>query len=31
MNDDVFQPVLQGIIGAQGAENRRINAIADEL
>ena len=31
MNDDIFQPVPQGSIGAQDAENRRINAIADEL
>ena len=31
MNDDLFQSVPQGSIGAQDAENRRIEAIADEL
>ena len=31
MNDDLFQSVPQGSIGAQDAENRRIKAIADEL
>ena len=31
MNDDLFQSVPQGGIGAQEAENRRIEAIADEL
>ena len=31
MNDDLFQSVSQGSIGAQDAENRRIEAIADEL
>lgn len=31
MNDDLFQSVPQGSIGAQDAENRRIEAVADEL
>ena len=31
MNDDLFQSVPQGSIGTQDAENRRIEAIADEL
>ena len=31
MDYDLFQPVPQGIVGAQDAENRRIEAIADEL
>ena len=31
MNDDLFQSVPQGSIGAQDAENRRIEAIADEF
>ena len=31
MSYDIFQPVPQGSIGAQDAENRRIEAIADEL
>lgn len=31
MNNDLFQSVPQGGIGAQEAENRRIEAIADEL
>ena len=31
MNNDLFQSVPQGSIGAQEAENRRIEAIADEL
>ena len=31
MNDDLFQSVSQRSIGAQDAENRRIEAVADEL
>ena len=31
MNDDLFQSVPQGSIGAQDAENRRIEAVANEL
>ena len=31
MNDDLFQSIPQGSIGAQDAENRRIEAVADEL
>ena len=31
MNDDLFQSVPQRSIGAQDAENRRIEAVADEL
>lgn len=31
MSHDIFQPVPQGSIGAQDAENSRIEAIADEL
>ena len=31
MNDDISQSVPQGSIGAQDAENRRIEAIANEL
>ena len=31
MNHDIFQPVPQGVSGAQDAENSRIEAIADEL
>lgn len=31
MNNDLFQSVPQGSIGAQEAENRRIEAIADEF
>ena len=31
MNDDLLQSVPQGSIGAQDAENKRIEAIADEL
>ena len=31
MNNDLFQPVPQVSIGAQDAENRRIEAIANEL
>ena len=31
MNDDLFKSVPQGSIGTQDAENRRIEAIADEL
>lgn len=31
MNDDLFQSVSQGSIGAQDAENRRIEAVANEL
>ena len=31
MNDDLFQSVPQGSIGAQDAENSRIEAVADEL
>ena len=31
MNDDLFQSIPQGSIGAQDAENKRIEAIADEL
>lgn len=31
MNYDIFQPVPQGVSGAQDAENRRMGAIADEL
>lgn len=31
MNDDLFQSIPQGSIGAQDAENRRIEAVANEL
>ena len=31
MNDDLFKPVPQGSLRAQNAENRRIEAISDEL
>ncbi len=31
MGHDIFQPVPQGSLGAQDAENRRMGAIADEL
>lgn len=31
MSHDIFQPIPQGIIGTQDAENRRIQAVADEL
>lgn len=31
MNYDIFQPVPQGSLGAQDAENRRIETIANEL
>ena len=31
MNDDLFQSISQRSIGAQDAENRRIEAVADEL
>ena len=31
MSHDIFQPIPQGVSGAQDAENRRIEAIADEI
>lgn len=31
MSYDIFQSVSQGVFGAQDAENRRIEAVANEL